>query len=950
MSRHTTVRSVTALLATCAIGVVAAGAAPASSATGSTRIKLPSRAYRAHDYAHGQAMSILPPGENGLFTALGGEHPADSDDQLGKYENLLYGYRHLTDGKLGKYYDDESFGVRKADITRTEDPSSAQFPAGDVEIERDKNDVPHIYGATDEAASFGAGYAQAEVRLFLMDVLRHYGAGTLSSFIGPSCADEEMDHDQLLLAPYTQKQGDAQVNRLPKEYGKQGLLAKKMIDSYVDGINAWVSYITSPAGATQLDANYPLAAQETPQEWTPADVVDIAGLIGGIFGKGGGIEVANSALYNYLRHKLGAKAGAKAFRELKEQNDPGAQMTVVDKRFPYETVKHPNPKLTAIPDHPRARLKGGPTDTTSGCGGLGSIPIAPVVTADIAALGQLPKQFSNAIVVDAKDTKAHHPIAVFGPQVSYFNPQILAQEEISAPGYHAEGASFPGTGIVELGRGEDYAWSATSAGSDLIDQRLELICNPKGGKAKATGTFYRYKGKCVAMKHEVFSESALPKPGGAGDPATIHHNVYLTNDGIVQGWTTAKHGKPVAVVNQRSTYNHDVDSVVGFLRWGEPKLTHSVKTWETGASEIGYTFNWFYVDSKHDAYYVSGRDPVRAKRANPNLPTWGTGDAQWHGFLPSSKHVHETDPKQGFFVSWNNKPAPGFSAADDQYGYGPTYRSQLLVAQLKHQLKVHHDKLTRANVVHAMETAASQDLDGLTVLPQLLKYVGRHHEPKGVATMLKVLKAWHAKGAHRHKAKATSKQYEQHAAVAIMDQLEPNLIESVYNRLLAAGGVGGQGSTGGATTPGYSILPMQFVNTPNSGDAHLGSAYDGGWEGYLQKTLQQLRGKHPLDPFTSVITSHWCGGGPATCRKAINRALLKTYKRLKAENGTAKVIAWTKDSALIADQKSAKEPNETMPQYDAISFRPLGVVTQPLIDWQNRPTFQQVVQFPAHRK
>jgi hypothetical protein len=39
-----------------------------------------------------------------------------------------------------------------------------------------------------------------------------------------------------------------------------------------------------------------------------------------------------------------------------------------------------------------------------------------------------------------------------------------------------------------------------------------------------------------------------------------------------------------------------------------------------------------------------------------------------------------------------------------------------------------------------------------------------------------------------------------------------------------------------------------------------------------------------------------------------------------------------------------------MPQFDAITFRALGVETQPNIDWQNRPTFQQVVQFPAHRK
>ncbi len=39
----------------------------------------------------------------------------------------------------------------------------------------------------------------------------------------------------------------------------------------------------------------------------------------------------------------------------------------------------------------------------------------------------------------------------------------------------------------------------------------------------------------------------------------------------------------------------------------------------------------------------------------------------------------------------------------------------------------------------------------------------------------------------------------------------------------------------------------------------------------------------------------------------------------------------------------------TMPEYDAIAFQTLGIVGQPDIPWQNRPTFQQVVSFPAHR-
>ena len=44
--------------------------------------------------------------------------------------------------------------------------------------------VPHIYGDTRADTMFGAGYAGAEDRLFLMDILRHTGRATLSSFVG----------------------------------------------------------------------------------------------------------------------------------------------------------------------------------------------------------------------------------------------------------------------------------------------------------------------------------------------------------------------------------------------------------------------------------------------------------------------------------------------------------------------------------------------------------------------------------------------------------------------------------------------------------------------------------------------------------------------------------------------------------------------------------------------
>ncbi len=893
--------------------------------------------YRTGDYADGNARYVLPPGENGKVNAVEaaqfeatGQRPPGSDDQLGQYSDLIYGAPGLTDSGLPTYFNDESFGVANGGVTRVEQPRN------DVSIYRDNHEVPHVYGTTDAGMAFGSGFAQAEDRLFLMDVLRHYGSGTLSAFLGPSCEFEQMDHDQLLLAPYTPARAQAQVDALPAQYGAQGTLAKQMINNYVAGVNAYIA--ATRTDPTLLPADYG-AALQPPQEWTPADVVAIAGLIGGIFGKGGGAEVENAALLKYLQGKLGASAGKSAFTQFKSQNDPAAPTTIVGKSFPYMTPGAVNPATTALPDHPRRPLTGGPTATTPGCDLTSPNPTAKTI---MTSLDAMPASMSNALVVNGGKSAGGHPVAVFGPQVSYFAPQILMIQELRSPNYAAMGASFPGTGLVELGRGPDFAWSATSAGSDLIDQRLEKVCKPGGGAPDKEGKYYLFRGVCRPMVHEVFTETAVPKPGGVGAPTVIRHDIYRTNHGVVQGWTTSG-GKPVAVVNQRSTYEHDVDSVVGFLRWGQPRLTHDYASWKRGAAQIGYTFNWFYVDDRDAGYFVSGRDPVRPSNVDPNLPSWGTGIAEWQGFLPAGKHPQQVNPPQGFFVSWNNKPAPGFSASDEQYGYGPVFRSQLLVNQLKAQLAASGGRVTRAQVVQAMAFAATQDLDGEAVLPQLLGYLRNRPQPPGVTAMLAQLCTWLAEGSHRQKAQPGDAQYHRAAAVAIMDELMPALIRAIYDPLLAAGGVGSVGNTGGAADPGYSVLPMQFVNTPNSGGQHLGSAYDGGYEGYLQKSLAQLRGQSPPAPFSPVITSRWCGGGPASCHAAIDAALLRTYQALVTANGgSTDVASWTASTA-------SKAAGQSMPEFDSIAFRALGIVGQPNIDWQNRPTFQQVVLFPRHR-
>lgn len=246
-------------------------------------------------------------------------------------------------------------------------------------------------------------------------------------------------------------------------------------------------------------------------------------------------------------------------------------------------------------------------------------------------------------------------------------------------------------------------------------------------------------------------------------------------------------------------------------------------------------------------------------------------------------------------------------------------RVQSLNDEIARQLALHQGKLTEADLVTAMETAASADLTGRQVAPALVAETAGRTEPPGVQAMLGQLSTWLADGTLRRKAAPADTQYADAAAVAIMDELWPRLIQAVFDPLFAAGGV--QGSGGTATS--YTVFPMDFEDTPNGGGAHHGSAYQSGWDGFLVKILDQVQGVQPAQPFPSVVTSQLCGGGLTACPAAIDGALAGTYQALVTANGgSTDVASWTQDAATAA-------AGQTMPVYDDIRFASIGVVSQP---------------------
>src|SRR4051812_28761388 len=671
-----------ALVATLAPSAVAGSPDPSGSGSSPARV----------GESYGNLWNILPPGSNGNVTAtdvaaLGGTtatptSPAHFADQLEMYDALT---RHdpgsISQADIDQLYKREDF--TPATVVST------QSPRPGLTIQRDQFGVPFITGTTFEDTEFGAGYAAIEDRMFLMDVLRHTGAARMAEFVGNTPGNVAMDQEQLRTAYYTPAEATAQIQKAADRAGPGGAKLIAGVDAFIAGINQAQHDLCPVVVAPTCPAEY-VALQKTPTDWSRADIVYLASLVGGIFGKGGGKETANATWWQALKAKFGKKKALQIYGDLREKNDPEAP-TTSSKRAPYDGgAFDPDRPGVALPD------RGGATAPGTGAAVRGTAAPAPGevkprldlpngVSVDLSQLGA--HGMSNALLVTGKESRTGKPLAVMGPQTGYYAPQLLVEQVLNGPGIQARGVAFAGVNLfVQLGRGVDYAWSATSSGSDNLDTVAEKLCNTDGSKATVRSIAYKVGTRCVPIQSDVHSETTTPNFTAPAPSRTYNFQVLRTRHGIVQERTTVG-GKPVALVQQRSTYGHEIDSVLGFGEFNDPGFVHSAKSFQKAAGDIDYTFNWFYADDKDISYYSSGLLPKRSAKVEPDLPHWAGKKYDWKGWLSFKKHAHQTDPKRGYLVSWNNKPAPDFAAADDTWGYGPVYRSLALSKRLTAKIK-----------------------------------------------------------------------------------------------------------------------------------------------------------------------------------------------------------------------------------------------------------------------
>ena len=229
--------------------------------------------------------------------------------------------------------------------------------------------------------------------------------------------------------------------------------------------------------------------------------------------------------------------------------------------------------------------------------------------------------------------------------------------------------------------------------------------------------------------------------------------------------------------------------------------------------------------------------------------------------------------------------------------------------------------MTLPGLIDAMENAGTVDLRGAKVLPWALRVIGTPSDPR-LADAVRTLRAWVQTGAHRRD-KDHSGTYDDAAAVRILDawwplwmraEFEPRMGSALFDAMHSA---------------------YEFDNSPNNKGDHLGSAYQDGWYGFAQKDLRAVLKRKVKGRYAR----RFCGRGhKAACRTALTDSL-------RAALDVSPTDLY-KDPVCASSEGQGWDPQMC---FDAVRFRPLGAVSQPLIPWINRPTYQQAVEVQGHR-
>ena len=584
---------------------------------------------------------------------------------------------------------------------------SSAFATKDSEItiKRDNYGVPHIYSKNIDGLYYGFGYALAQDRLYQIEMFRRIYWGRTAEVYGDGLLgfDQMMRRDNLTRAEITRQI----ANLDPK--------VRIAMKSFAAGINAYIAKALADRD-NKLPKEF-IQFGFDPEPWTTEDVAGDFLSVMGLF-MDLTAEPANASMLSYLLGKYEPDKAHSIFDDWCWGMDPDSVTTIVGDWKPgMRNGKH---SKKAHLNHP---LMASILNASRGAEAawLKEHVGHKLLLAKVFPYGH---PASYAAVIGSQKSATGKPILMGGPQFNYELPSALYEVGLHGAGIDAVGSMLAGYPFIMFGYNRRAAFTSTAGADNLEDVFAEKL-NPGNHR------LYWFKGKWKEMN--VKTETFLVKNG---NPVTVEF--LYTVHGPVFYVDEVNH---IAFTKQLSCRDGFLKGIESFF---DVMNAETVSQFFKASAKSDMSVNQFFASVNGDiAYFHQGLYPKRAPGVDVRLPTPGTGEFEWRGFIPKSHNPHQSNPKNGYFVNWNNQPAPGWQYSDLQTsdawgGWGVDSRATDIIRQIESKAK-----LDSGDVKAIIKNIAFSDKRTLNIKALLLDAIENiPNKPPEVVNAITILNNW----------------------------------------------------------------------------------------------------------------------------------------------------------------------------------------------------------------
>jgi penicillin amidase len=425
-----------------------------------------------------------------------------------------------------------------------------------------------------------------------------------------------------------------------------------VLNAYARGVNAYIDSRTDKTLPPEFQI-----LQYKPRPWKPADSLAVGKLMAEYLSTTWQLDIMRAALQSLPKEKRDA---------LLPEMSPLDVLVVGRDRKATRSAEAiaPAPSAAVIASIAESMVK------------------ERAASEQLGILDQTPTlQASNNWVVSGKRTVSGKPLLANDPHIPASAPSVWYLTELSAPGMHVAGVTFPGAPGIIVGHNDRIAWGVTNLGPDVQDVYIEKFDKDNSGRYLTPNGW-----RDAEIRHELIKVRK-----GFGDSSTDTQTLDVT---------ITRHG-PIIIEKNSERYA---------LRWtaldsslneaGAFIQANHARNWKEFTAALstygGPTQNFVYADiDGHIGYYGAGKIPIR-KSGDGSLPYDGSTDAgEWTGWIPFNKLPNSFDPPAGIIVTANQRVAGSDYPYSLSHSWAQPYRARRIFDLLSQKPKLTSDDFRR---------------------------------------------------------------------------------------------------------------------------------------------------------------------------------------------------------------------------------------------------------------